>query len=171
MLLLVDVFGFDPKLLPPFGPDNAHKDMSSLVEDGFKEVVGYLTEGRWLVFEQGGYVTTNTGSGASDITLTTATANHEIRTHRWVIHAQGGAPTDGGQINYGTYFLASAVDGRYLASHTSLSKSVNGAETYKISFLGNGRGYSLQKRMGNSSVSRMVKFSSRARRLGGTFSP
>lgn len=144
----MDVFGFDPKPLPPYGPDNAHMDMATLVEDGFKEVVGYLTEGRWLVFEQAGYAITNTGADASDITLTATTTDHESKSQRWVIHAQGGAPTDGGQISYGTYYLTSAMDGRYIASHTSLSKSVNGAQTYKITFLGNGKGYSLQKENG-----------------------
>lgn len=148
MELCMDVFGFDPKPLPPFGPENANRDMSTLVEEGFKEVHGYLTEGRWLVFEQDGYAITNLGNGARDIILTKTTAEHEQKIQRWVIHPQGGASVEGGKGSSGTYYLASAEDGRYIASHTSLDTSVQGAETYTITFLGNGKGYSLKKENG-----------------------
>ena len=144
----MDIFGFDPKPLPPYGPENANRDMSTLVEEGFKQVQGYLTEGRWLVLEQDGYAITNMGDDASDIVLTSATSSHESKTQRWVIHERGGAPVDGGHTSTGTYFLSSAEDGRWLADHTSLSTSMSGAETYSITFLGNGQGYSLMKENG-----------------------
>ena len=148
MELCFDFFGFDPKPLPPYGPENANMDMSTLGEEGFKEVQGYLTEGRWLVFEQDGLAIANNGAGAKDIVLTEATSGHESKKQRWVIHDQGGAPIDGGKGSSGTYILSSAEDSRYLASHTSLSTSVNGAQTYNITYLGNGQGYSLQKENG-----------------------
>lgn len=44
--------------------------------------------------------------------------------------------------------VSSALDGRYIAGHTSLSKSVSGAEIYVIEDLGNGKGHSLMKENG-----------------------
>jgi hypothetical protein len=44
--------------------------------------------------------------------------------------------------------LTSAVDGRYIADHTSLDMLHSGAETYKITDLGDGKGYSLMKENG-----------------------
>ena len=44
--------------------------------------------------------------------------------------------------------LSSAADGRFLASNTSLANSQSGAETYNITDMGNGKGYSLMKENG-----------------------
>jgi phospholipase C len=44
---------------------------------------------------------------------------------------------------------SSAVDGKYLSQHTSLSTAVTGAELYTVTFLGNGQGYTLQKENGS----------------------
>ena len=147
MELCMEKIGFDPKPPAPYGPANANADMSRTVEEGFRLVQGYLTEGRFLVLEQGGYAITN--PGGSDIVLSAATNGHEQKSQRWVVHATGGAPTVGGQgATSGQYIFSSAADGRYLADHTSLSQSSSGAETYTINFLGNGQGYSLQKENG-----------------------
>ena len=97
-----------------------YRNMASLVEEGFKEVSGYLTEGRWLVFEQNGYAMTNAGDDARDITLTPTTDGHEARAQRWMVEAQSGLPLEGGKGREGTYYIKSAQDARYLSSHTSL---------------------------------------------------
>lgn len=86
-------------------------------------------------------------NNASDITASKATAKHESINQRWVVHATGGTATDGGQGS-GTFVITSAVDGRYIADHTSLAKLKSGAETYIISYTANGAGYALQKENG-----------------------
>jgi len=132
-----------PKPPAPFGPENENSDPSKLSEEGFKSVRGYLTEGRYLVFEMNGYALT-TGPNATDTTGTKATADHRNINQRWVIHATGGTATDGAEGS-GTFLISSAADGRFLADHTSLTEDKSGAETYTISDMGNGKGYSLMK--------------------------
>ncbi|TVY16834.1 Phospholipase C 3 [Lachnellula arida] len=135
-----------PKPPAPFGPENENSDPSNLSEQGFKPVRGYLTEGRYLVFEMNGYAVT-AGPNATDITGTEATSDHRGKNQRWVVHATGGTATGGGQGS-GTFVLSSAADGRFLADHTSLARDRSGAETYTIADMGNGKGYSLMKENG-----------------------
>jgi phospholipase C len=110
-------------------------------------VRGYLTEGRYLTFELNGYALTNAGSSATDITATFVTSDHSSINQRWVVHATGGSAVEGGE-GAGTFLISSAVDGRYVADHTSLSTARSGAETYTIEVLGNVGGYSLMKENG-----------------------
>jgi phospholipase C len=131
----------------PYGPANEALDPSTLSEDGFKQVRGYLTEGRYLVFEMNGYALTNPSPTATDFTATKATSKHSDKHQRWVLHATGGTATDGG-AGAGMFSLSSALDGRYVKSHTSLGTGVTGAETYTIADLGGGKGYTLLKKDG-----------------------
>lgn len=130
----------------PFGPENANSDPSTLSEEGFKQVRGYLTEGRYLVFEMNGYAL-SVGPNATDITGTTTTTDHRSQSQRWVVHATGGTATSGGEGS-GMFVLSSAADGRYLADHTSLTQEISGAETYNITDMGGGKGYSLMNENG-----------------------
>jgi phospholipase C len=147
-VLCQGTYGTPPPHPPaPYGPENENLDTATLVENGFKSVRGYLTEGRYLVFEMNGYALTNAGPHGTDITGTHATADHRSINQRWVVHATGGTALDGGEGS-GTFVITSAVDGRYIADHTSLEKARSGAETYTITDLGNGLGYSLLKENG-----------------------
>ncbi|CZR53328.1 related to phospholipase C [Phialocephala subalpina] len=131
----------------PYGPENEALDPSTLSEEGFKSVRGYLTEGRYLVFEMNGYTLTNPSPNATDFVATKARLNHEDKKQRWVVHATGGTATDGGS-GAGSFNVSSAVDGRWVKSDTSLGKGVSGAETYRIEDFGNGKGYTLVKENG-----------------------
>ena len=137
----------DPKPAVPYGPENANLDPSTLSEEGFKQVRGYLTEGRYLAIEMNGYALTNAGRNATDVSASKATPGHESPNQRWVVHAIGGSATDGGG-GTGTFAITSALDGRYLAAHTAFSKARAHAETYSIADLGNGAGYTLGKENG-----------------------
>jgi phospholipase C len=131
----------------PYGPENEALDLSTLFQNCFKNVRGYLTEGRYLVFEMNGYALTNPSPTSTDFIATAATATHSGKHQRWVVHATGGTATDGG-AGAGTFTLSSALDERYIKSHTSLGTGVSGAETYMIADLGNGQGYTLVKENG-----------------------
>ena len=101
---------------------------------------GYLTEGRWLVFESSGYALSNPADGSKQFKPTAATADHEALAQRWVVHSLS---------EEGTLFrVTSAVDGTYLSQHNSLSISVSGAEIYNITYIGNSQ-YTLQKENGD----------------------
>jgi len=121
----------------PYDSQIDAKNVSSLSEQGFKEMRGSLTEGRYIVLELGGYALTNPGT--SDITATKATSKHDGIAQRWVVHSL----TDGGN----TFTISSAKDGRYIGSHTGLIDSSNGAQTYTVGFAA-GKGYLLQKENG-----------------------
>ena len=131
----------------PYGPENEAVVPSTLSEEGFKNVRGYLTEGRYLTFEMNGYAITNPSTMATDITGTTATADHSDITQRWVLHALDGTAVHGGQ-GAGVFIISSALDGRYIHDHTSLGRGTSGAENYTIADLGNGAGYTLVKQNG-----------------------
>lgn len=101
---------------------------------------GYVTEGRWLVFESNGYALTNPSDGKKQFKPTPATAQHETLAQRWVVHSLA---------EEGTLFnVTSAVDGKYLSQHNTLSISVTGAEIYNITYIGNSQ-YVLQKENGD----------------------
>jgi phospholipase C len=103
-----------------------------------------LTEARHLVLEMNGYALTNPSATATDFTATASTSTRSTKTQRWVLNATGGTATDGG-AGSGTFTISSALDGRYINSHTSLGKGVLNVETYMIADLGNNQAYTLAK--------------------------
>jgi phospholipase C len=105
-------------------------------------VRGYLTEGRYLVFEMNGYALTNRGFNTTKVSGTPATSRHESINQRWVIHMTSGSALNGGGGS-GTFKITSAVDKSYIAQNASLTKASAGADIYTIQDLGNGKGYSL----------------------------
>jgi phospholipase C len=121
----------------PYGPENANQDLSQLVEYGFKQVRGDLTEGRYLTFEMNGYALTNSGRGTTHVSSSKVTDRHDSKSQRWVIHQVGDQTGN-------SFIISSAVDGQYIAYLQGLTPSADLAQTYSISDLGNGQGYTLQ---------------------------
>ncbi|KAJ5167325.1 phosphoesterase family-domain-containing protein [Penicillium canariense] len=129
----------------PYG----HQDDSTNAlwfEDGYKEVVGYLTEGRYLVAEKGGSALTNSGK-RDYVTVTPATKNHESKSQRWIIHYTEDQESE-------IFTISSALDGRWLGARGVLldSDQAQDAEPVRITFLGNGLGYTVQYVNGNQYV-------------------
>ena len=117
----------------PYGPDNENANMMLQTEEGFKQVRGDLTEGRFLVFESNGKALAAVDNMLS---ATAVTATHNDIAQRWVLHVQGEADSN-------IFTISSAVDGRYIASDASLTSDASKAATITISDLGNGQGYYL----------------------------
>ncbi|TVY71535.1 Non-hemolytic phospholipase C [Lachnellula suecica] len=127
----------------PYGQQT--EENSLIYEDGYMLARGYMTEGRWLVFESNGYALSNPGtvkstSNSTDaLSATAATADHEALAQRWVVHAL---------TEEGTLFnVSSAVEGFYLSPQNSFSSSVMGAQAFNITYIGNSQ-YVLQKEGG-----------------------
>ncbi|KAL2803429.1 phosphoesterase family-domain-containing protein [Aspergillus granulosus] len=118
----------------PYGQQNATDTL--FVEEGYKEVIGYLTEGRYLVFEQNKQALTNTGKG-NKLSRSKALADHSDKRQRWVIHYTADEES---QI----FHISSALDGRWIGQRGALVSSRAKAANIKIRFLGNGKGYQLQ---------------------------
>ncbi|KAH8802981.1 phosphoesterase family-domain-containing protein [Xylogone sp. PMI_703] len=127
----------------PYGKQIAPDQMHTLSEQGFKEMRGFLTEGRYIVFEYGGFALSNQGKPSNDFAATAATSSHEDIHQRWVVHY---VQDNGGQVP-STFIISSAFDGRYIGAHTGLSTGIKGAETYTVNFAPS-KGYSLQKENG-----------------------
>lgn len=121
----------------PYGPENAKADVSKLVEGGFKQVRGSLTEGRYLTFEMNGHALANAGRSAFYVTSTKASTSHNSINQRWVLHQVGDQTGN-------SFIISSAVDGRYISYLQGLTDDEDLAEMYTITDLGNGKGYSLK---------------------------
>lgn len=120
----------------PFGEQTEEEAL--FFEDGFKGVRGYLTEGRYLVFESNGHALTNRGVD-KQFTASKAGDKHEDIKQRWVLHALEKEGT--------TFNVASALDGKWISQHSSLSVSQKGAQVYNITNMADGS-YALQKENG-----------------------
>ncbi|KAJ5091273.1 hypothetical protein NUU61_006143 [Penicillium alfredii] len=107
-------------------------------EEGFKECVGYLTEGRYLVFEKAGAALTNRGQ-KDHLTLSPTTSDHGSKSQRWVVHYTNDEES-------GIFNISSAVDGRWIGPRGTLIPTDKSADAaaLRLKFLGNGRGYTLQ---------------------------
>lgn len=126
-----------PTQRPPVPYSNQTNVNNTLFfEDGFKQVVGYLTEGRYLVLEKAGSALTNKAS-RSYLTVTPATELHDAKSQRWVIHYTADEESE-------IFTISSALDGLWLGPRNMLADSSSYAEGIRITFLGNGNGYTLQ---------------------------
>ncbi|KAJ5921076.1 hypothetical protein N7466_009402 [Penicillium verhagenii] len=119
----------------PYG-QQSNKTEALWFEDGYKEVVGYLTEGRYLTFESSGKALTNAGN-VSRVSSTKALADHSDKHQRWVIHYTSDEESQ-------VFQISSAVDSKWIGTNGSLASGRSNAANIKITFLGNGKGYSLQ---------------------------
>lgn len=119
----------------PYG-DQSNVDNTLYFEEGFKEVVGSLTEGRYLVLEKSGSALTN-NARKDLLTATSATALHDSKSQRWVIHYTSNEES-------GIFTMSSALDGHWLGPAGTLVAQPANAAQVRISFLGNGHGYTLQ---------------------------
>ncbi|OOF95290.1 hypothetical protein ASPCADRAFT_5820 [Aspergillus carbonarius ITEM 5010] len=126
----------EPRPPAPYGKQNVTDSL--FFEDGYKECVGYLTEGRYLVFEKSGYALTNTGN-ATRLSSTAAREDHSDKRQRWVVYYSSGEESH-------IFKLSSALDGKWLGPRGSLlpASRRNAAAEVKITFRGNGHGYDLQ---------------------------
>ena len=146
----------------PFGSANANQNMSLLVEEGFKQVRGQLSEGRYLVLEISGFALTNVHGKIVD--LSPATAAHEDIRQRWIIHAADDAPIPT------SFYIQSALDKTYLAAQPlgSLVKDIKDAQAFTFEYKPNGATYTVQlSGEGNKWVSFLEGISSLAWKAAG----
>jgi len=121
---------------PPVPYGNQSVSTSLVSEQGFKAVRGYLTEGRYLTFEMAGYALTST---QDHLVATKATAAHDTKAQRFVIHQSGSGFAITSVVNQTSVMGPGAM--RY-GGYSS------GSATFKIVDLGNGQGHSLQAQNG-----------------------
>lgn len=101
---------------------------------------GYLTEGRWLVFESNGYALTNPGDKNNQFSATPATSDHETIAQRWVVHEQSAEGTK--------FTISSAVDGMFFSHRRKGTHDASDAAVYDVKYIGNSQ-YTLQNQDGD----------------------
>ncbi|GJN83034.1 hypothetical protein PLIIFM63780_006580 [Purpureocillium lilacinum] len=120
----------NPKTRPPvpYTGDGVIKDITSVVEPGFKSVRGKITEGRYLVFEMDGYALTNPGRCRPDggATVTKVSKGHARDLQRWIVHAV--------QIGGDDFTLESAVDNRFICAGGKMCKDKQDAIVFTLGF-------------------------------------
>ncbi|CRG82678.1 phospholipase C [Talaromyces islandicus] len=133
------------KVPVPYGVNNANRDISLVVEDGYKRVRGNITEGRYLTFETAGQALTNVGN--SSITLSAGKGSHDDIYQRWVVH-----PVDGpGHGN--RFYIQSAASKAYITATGLLSADVGKAQAVTITYTSSGASYSLGVNTGSHGTS------------------
>jgi phospholipase C len=111
-------------------------DLHLVVEDGFKEVRGNLTEGRYLTFESNGSALASTMNGK--LVMSKSTTKHDDLRQRWIVH-QLDVSSNGDLFN-----ISSALDGKWIAQKNTLSPSMVDAASFAISNEGTSIGYTLK---------------------------
>ena len=121
-------YGSDPRPPVPYGKQTEATALQT--EQGFKQMRGNPTEGRYLTFEMHGYALTN---HQHTLTATKATASHNGPAQRFVLHQSGDA-----------FSITSAVDQYSVHSAGPLQAPSSAAQTFTIVDLGNGQGYTVE---------------------------
>ncbi|CAG8977770.1 hypothetical protein HYALB_00011155 [Hymenoscyphus albidus] len=117
----------------PYGKENSNADVGKLVEEGFKQVRGSLTEGRFLVFEMGDQALTNS---EGNLTVSGKVPDHSLVQQRWILNLVGETGTR-------QFFIRSVVDRSYISTNRTLTEDKVDAGIFTIEDLGNGKGYRL----------------------------
>ncbi|KAJ5089266.1 hypothetical protein N7532_007950 [Penicillium argentinense] len=105
-------------------------------EDGFKEVIGYLTEGRYLVFEKNRRAL-RSFPGHDHLTTSPSRPEVDRKEHRWILWYTEDEESE-------VFNIQSALDGRWIGTRGEMHSDKKYAARIRIIFLGNGLGYNLQ---------------------------
>ncbi|KAK6073106.1 hypothetical protein SCUP234_08943 [Seiridium cupressi] len=120
--------------VPYAGANGSTTSVSSLSEQGFRPVRGYLTEGRWLTFESAGSALTAAASALQAIGTATK-VGHSDKTQRWVIHAV--------EIGSDKFRISSAVNGLWLNASGKLTSTSDQADVFSLGYVASG-GHTIQ---------------------------
>lgn len=121
----------------PYGQENANENMDNLVEEGYKEVRGAITEGRYVTIESDGL---GLGRAKSGQVIGIATADkHEDKAQRWILTS-----SDGNRFG-NSFHIQSAVDKSFVGSNGRLTKDQSGAQAFIFEYQAAGSTYTLRQ--------------------------
>ncbi|KAJ3494551.1 hypothetical protein NLG97_g4006 [Lecanicillium saksenae] len=121
----------------PFGAENANEDMNNLVEEGYKEIRGHLTEGRYITIESNGAGLGRDKNGK--IIGIAAADKHEDSAQRWILTS-----SDGDRFG-NSFYMQSASDNRFVTSSMALDKSQAKAQAFIIEYESSTATHTLRK--------------------------
>ncbi|KFG83874.1 extracellular phospholipase C [Metarhizium anisopliae] len=120
----------------PYGEANAGQNMEELVEDGFKQVRGAITEGRYITIESNGLSLGHAGNG--HVVALESAEEHDDARQRWVLHA-----VDGNRFG-NTFHLQSASEKSYVSKNGSLTTKKSAARAFIFEYEAQGSTYTLR---------------------------
>lgn len=125
---------------PPVPYGTQSKRSALATEQGFKQLRGALTEGRFLVFEMNGYALARSNTSWGSLTATRSSPMHNAKAQRWVVHQVEAGGT--------AFKISSVVDGKAMAGLGDLYAKEWEASPVEVLDLGDGRGYTLMTAQG-----------------------
>jgi phospholipase C len=120
----------------PYGAVNANQSMDALVEEGFKQIRGSITEGRYVTIESDGLGLAITKKGKV-IGLQSTKAHEDIR-QRWILHT-----ADGNRFG-NRFYIQSASNKSYVSTHGDLTADVTTAKVFVLEYRAKGSTYTLR---------------------------
>ncbi|KAK2601767.1 hypothetical protein QQS21_004651 [Conoideocrella luteorostrata] len=121
----------------PYGKPNAEQNMDALVEEGFKQIRGSITEGRYVTIESNGLALARSKTSNEVIALPAPKA-HEDAKQRWILQT-----TDGNRFG-NSFYVQSASDKLYIAKNGSLTTKQSEAQAFIFEFKPGGSTYTLR---------------------------
>lgn len=121
----------------PYGTDNANAVMDNLVEEGYKEVRGAITEGRYVTIESQGLGLGRAKTG--EIIGIAAADKHEDSSQRWIL-----TNSDGNRFG-NSFLVQSASDKTYIGTNGRLTKDKSQAQAFIFEYQASGATYTLRQ--------------------------
>lgn len=120
----------------PYGKSNTEQDMDGLVEDGFKQIRGSITKGRYVTIESEGLGLAGTQKG--NVIGLQATKNHDDVKQRWILHS-----ADDNRFG-NTFYLQSALKKLYISNNATLTAKKSEARAFVFEYQAKGSTYTLR---------------------------
>jgi phospholipase C len=121
----------------PYGEANLQQDMDSLVEDGFKQLRGSITEGRYITIETDGLGLTRTKKG--NVIAAEILKKHQDIQQRWILHT-----SDNNRFGNSFYLQSAAMDKPYISTNGSLTTDPSDAQPFLFDYTALGATFTLQ---------------------------
>ncbi|GAO19824.1 hypothetical protein UVI_02043800 [Ustilaginoidea virens] len=137
----------------PYGKANAEQDMNALVEAGYKQVRGSITEGRYVTIESNG-LGLAISRGCSVVAIQSSKAHEDAR-QRWILHT-----ADGNRFG-NTFYIQSALEKSYISVNGGLTTDQSKAKAFTIEYQASGSTYTLR---GTENAGKYVSFIKSRRR-------
>lgn len=110
---------------PPYGQQNANLDMNSIVEKGYKQIRGHITEGRYITIESDG---AGFGRDNGKVIGLAADGEHKDAAQRWILTS-----TDGNRFG-NSFYLQHVSDNSFVTSKLSLDKDQGKAQAFVFNY-------------------------------------
>ncbi|KAK9456291.1 phosphoesterase family-domain-containing protein [Dipodascopsis uninucleata] len=118
---------------PPIPYGNQTLEDALWTESGYKQIIGKLTEGRYLVFTNNNHALT-VWTGGFQLVSGSAPADYSLKSQRFVVHQIGDA--------FSTKFYIQSVHGGYLNEELLMVSSIKEAAAFNIDY--STKGYTIK---------------------------